>query len=119
VKHIVAHSVIVGAAALLSAVVYDGGMGGAFAGAAGGVAASFAILALRVRSVRRVLASETRGEAGRSAFMISLGKLSLAFAALGMGACFGKVGAVAALCGLMTTTVGTVLGAFRAAKTGG
>ena len=50
---------------------------------------------------------------------MSLGKLALAFAALAVGALFGKAGAIGALAGLMTTAVGTVAGAFLAARAGG
>jgi hypothetical protein len=112
-------SAVVAAIVLASAVLFDRGVGGAVAGAAAGAAASFGILRIRVASVSRVLAAESRGEAGRSAFTMSLGKLALAFAALGIGAFFGRAGVVAALAGLMTTTLGTVFAVMLGARTGG
>jgi len=117
VRKLVLYSACAGAVIVVGAMVAEGGFGPAVIGALAGTAGSFAIFGLRIRSIRNILAGESRREAGRTAFLHSIGKLLCAFAALSIGALAGAAGAVGALAGLLSTHVavaaGVVLGTLR------
>ncbi len=106
----------VGGAIVLAAAALDRGTGALSGGALLGVAASFAILALRIASVSKIIAAPTKREAGRGAFLYSLGKLGVAFAALSLGALGGAMGAAGVLAGLFSGAVATVLEGISTAK---
>jgi len=107
-RRLVAWSALSGAVVVAGAAAFEGSPGALTAGAAMGAAGSFATLALRVRSVGKILAAPGRSEAGRSAYLHSLAKLAVAFAVMAAAVQMGAAGAVGALLGLLTTPAAAV-----------
>ena len=118
VRGVVKISLGLAAVATVAAVVVEGKFSTAAAGVLIGSAASLLILALRIKSVRSVLDSPTTGGAGRSAFLLSLAKLGVAFAALAAGAALGRMAVAWVLGGLFVTHIATVAAGVRQALAG-
>ncbi len=92
---------------VMVAMAVEGRPGVLSAGVLLGAAGSFAVLALRMRSVLKVIGASSRGEAARAAFLHSLSKLAVAFVVLAVGAQMGTRGALGTLAGLMATPAAT------------
>jgi len=107
-RGLVAWSALGGAVVVAGAAAFEGTPGALTAGAAMGAAGSFATLALRLRSVARILAAPGKSQAGRSAYIHSLAKLAVAFAVMAAAVQMGAAGAVGALLGLLTTPAAAV-----------